>query len=73
MDEIYIKASDLPEWLVKKQFKGMDLISIEDLITTIEDLDSDLEHLKEDYEDFKKDVEENYKEKTFEQKYFSCE
>lgn len=62
MDSIYIKTSDLPEWLVDKYFKDRDLISIDDLYCKFEDLDADYDNLKEEFENYKKYVESNYKE-----------
>lgn len=59
MKEVYIKTSDLNEWVSK--YFNKDLISIEDLIGVIEDLDSEIENLKEKIEDIEQDKEENYK------------
>ena len=56
MSEVYIKKSDLNEWVAK--YFQTDLISIEDLISTIEDLDGEVEHLKEEIEDMQKEPDE---------------
>ena len=52
MEYVYIRKSDLNEWVAK--YFQTDLISIEDLISTIEDLDGEVEHLKEEIEDMQK-------------------
>ena len=64
MNEVYIRAVDLPRWMVDKYFRNNDLISIADLIDTIEDLDDEYDMLKEEYEEFKQNVESNYKQMT---------
>lgn len=61
MDEVFIRTWTLPEWLVKKYYKGKDFVSIDELITTIEDLDSDRDMIEEEFEDYKQYVEDNYK------------
>jgi len=72
MDEVFLRTITLPTWLVEKHFKNEDYVSVEDLIAKVEDLDSDLESLQEEFEDYKEYVQENYKEKSFEEKTFSC-
>ena len=59
MKDIYIKASDLNEWL-RKYFNG-DLISINDMISVMEDLDGEIDRLKEKIEEIEQDKEDNYK------------
>ena len=59
MDNIYIKATDVNEWISK--YFNKDLISVGDLIGCIEDLDSEVDRLKEELEDLKQDIEDNYK------------
>ena len=59
MDNIYIKATNLNDWITK-YFRNQDLISIDDLIGCIENLDSKVSELEEQIEDIKKDIEDNY-------------
>ena len=61
MNSVYIKATDIPLWLVDRYFKGNDLISVDDLINALYEADAEIERLKEELEDFKQDVESNYK------------
>jgi peptidoglycan hydrolase CwlO-like protein len=60
MDNIYIKAENLNEWILRHLPKK-DLITIDDLIGAIEDMDSEIESLKEKIEDIEQDIEDNYK------------
>lgn len=52
MNELYIKVEDLGG-IIKKYFKGKDLISVIELIGLCEDLSCDLERLEEEFEDYK--------------------
>lgn len=61
MDEIYIKATDVNEW-ISKYFKNKDLISVGDLIGCIEDLDSEIERLNDKIKDLKQEEFDPYSE-----------
>lgn len=60
MNEIFIKADYLNEWILKHLPKK-DLISIDDLISAIEDMDGEIENLEQQIENIKNDIKENYK------------
>lgn len=71
MEEIYIKKSNLNEWVAK--YFNADLISVDDLVSIIEELDSEVEHLKEEIEDIQQEKEEDtyqaYKDNQVEKEY----
>ena len=53
MNEVYIRRSDLNEWIVRHLSENKDLYSIGDLIGAIEDMDGEIERLKEKCDDIK--------------------
>lgn len=61
MDEIYIKADDLNDWIKKYLPKNQDLYSIDDLIGAIEDMDGEIERLRNVIDDLEEDIRENYR------------
>ena len=60
MGEIYIKKSDLSDYLGKLFTK--DLISIDDLLNKLEDLSFEVEHLEETIKDMQQPQEQDYEE-----------
>lgn len=61
MDNIYIKANCLPEWLAETMFHNKDLISLEDIIEKLEEYFDKWEAVDEELNDFKAEVRDNYK------------
>ena len=61
MEDIYIKANCLPEWLTETMFHNKDLISLEDIIEKLEEYFDKWEAVDEELNDFKAEVRDNYK------------
>lgn len=53
MGDVYIKAQDLNNWIIKHLPDNKDLYSIDDLIGAIEDMDGEIESLNEKIEELK--------------------
>lgn len=60
--EIMIKL-DFAEENVKKYFKNLDFITVQEMFDAFSDLITELEFLKEEFEDYKQDVEDNFERK----------
>lgn len=58
MDRMFIKKSDLNDWIAKL-FNNED-ISVDDLVDKIEDLVFELDSVKEEFEDYKQMIADNY-------------
>lgn len=67
MDEVYIRRSDLNNYITK--YFNSEFITIDDLISVIEHLDKDLDSLQEQYDDLKQDLFDNYKPIPVEEQY----
>lgn len=61
MENIYVKAECLPQWLAEGMFYKKDLISIEEILEKLEEYFDKWEAATEELEDFKADVRDNYK------------
>lgn len=61
MENIFIKADEIPRNLVDEYFRDKDVVSIDDLIATLDDVDWKLKDLQDDFENFKEEVNDNYK------------
>ena len=65
MNNIYIKAEEIPTELIEKYFNNKELITIDQLICALDDANFDLKKLEEEFEDYKKYVESNYREMSY--------
>lgn len=65
MNNIYIKAEEIPTELIEKYFNNKDLVTIDQLICALDDANFDLKKLEEEFEDYKKYVESNYREMSY--------
>ena len=65
MNNIYIKAEEIPTELIEKYFNNKDLVTIDQLICALDDANFDLKKLEEEFEDYKNYVESNYREMSY--------
>jgi hypothetical protein len=61
MENIFIKAEEIPQNLINDYFRDKDMVSLDDLIATLDNVDWELKTLQDEYENFKQNVEDNYK------------
>lgn len=65
MNNIYIKAEEIPTELIEKYFNNKELVTIDQLICALDDANFDFKKLEEEFEDYKKYVESNYREMSY--------
>ena len=62
MDKIMVDIREESKQ-IRRIFEGLDLVSVEDLLTKIEDLDDSVSDLEDKIEELESDIEENYQPK----------
>lgn len=63
MKEVYVKANDLSEDILK-QLPKQDIFSLDEIIGAFEELAYNYESLEEEFEDYKENVEETMQPRT---------